>query len=68
MGRVLEKEKEKVEGWDVGLDAGNGLDRFCFFSLFPFFQILFKPISNLFHSNLLLLFKFKFSHKFLQLF
>jgi hypothetical protein len=67
MGRVLEKEKEKVEGWAVGLDGGNGLDRFCFF-LFSFFQILFKPISNLFHSNLLHLFKFKFSHKFLQLF
>jgi hypothetical protein len=49
MGRVLEKEKEKVEGWAVGLDGGNGLDRFCFFFSFPFFsnpfQTNFKPFS-----------------------
>jgi hypothetical protein len=24
MDRMLEKEKEKVEGWAVGLDGGNG--------------------------------------------
>jgi hypothetical protein len=47
-----------------------GREVVLFFSLFFFlFQINFKPIfQTIFQSNILHIFKFKFYHKFLQLF
>jgi hypothetical protein len=46
-------------GGDGGLGSRGRLDRFVCLFVF-FFKPIFKPISNLFKSNLLHLFKFKF--------
>jgi hypothetical protein len=72
LGGRKEKKVGRGKKKESGGKDGSRVDRFglfCF-SFFSFlFQIHFKPIfQTIFKSNILHLLKFKFSHKFLQLF